>query len=290
MPVADRRRRRDGGVAVGAGRAPGAARRAAARRPPPPRRPGHAQRRAVVRAAARARRRPRPRRSTDLQQALALPALPRRIECIDISTLQGSETVASLVVCEDGRMAKGEYRKYRVSGPGPGLGKSACQRRCRTCTMVRAEPPPSPSPEPRAPSPEPRAPVLGRLRRHGAGGAPALSRGWSRPAGRFPTCWSSTAARASSAAAYAALERVGLVESGGGRPGQEGGAGLHARRRRADGASTAPAPALRLLQRIRDEAHRFAVTFHRTSRRKRDFTLRARRHSRRRARGGATSC
>jgi excinuclease ABC subunit C len=57
-----------------------------------------------------------------IQQALSLPALPRRIECIDISTLQGSETVASLVVCEDGQMAKGEYRKFRVGyreqGPG----------------------------------------------------------------------------------------------------------------------------------------------------------------------------
>jgi excinuclease ABC subunit C len=53
-----------------------------------------------------------------IQQALQLPALPRRIECIDISTLQGSETVASLVVCEDGQMARGEYRKFRVSGLG----------------------------------------------------------------------------------------------------------------------------------------------------------------------------
>src|SRR5262249_52707645 len=48
-----------------------------------------------------------------LQHVLALPALPRRIECFDISTIQGSETVASMVVCEDGRMRRGEYRKYR---------------------------------------------------------------------------------------------------------------------------------------------------------------------------------
>src|SRR6266436_6347809 len=38
-----------------------------------------------------------------LQAVLALPAIPRRIECFDISTIQGSETVASMVVCEDGR-------------------------------------------------------------------------------------------------------------------------------------------------------------------------------------------
>ena len=49
-----------------------------------------------------------------LQAVLALPTLPRRIECFDISTIQGSETVASMVVCEDGRMRRGEYRKYRI--------------------------------------------------------------------------------------------------------------------------------------------------------------------------------
>src|SRR5262245_61850304 len=51
-----------------------------------------------------------------LQHALALPALPRRIECFDISTIQGSETVASMVVCEDGRMRRAEYRKFRIRG------------------------------------------------------------------------------------------------------------------------------------------------------------------------------
>ena len=47
-----------------------------------------------------------------LRSTLALPAIPRRIECFDISTIQGSETVASMVVCEDGKMRKSEYRKY----------------------------------------------------------------------------------------------------------------------------------------------------------------------------------
>ena len=47
-----------------------------------------------------------------LRVVLALPALPRRIECFDISTIQGSETVASMVVCEDGRMKRSEYRKF----------------------------------------------------------------------------------------------------------------------------------------------------------------------------------
>src|SRR5262247_1590097 len=51
-----------------------------------------------------------------LQAVLKLPSIPRRIECFDISTIQGSETVASMVVCEDGRMRRGEYRKYRIRG------------------------------------------------------------------------------------------------------------------------------------------------------------------------------
>src|SRR4051794_11132072 len=55
-----------------------------------------------------------------LQHVLALPALPRRIECFDISTIQGSETVASMVVCEDGRMRRSEYRKFRIRGLGAG--------------------------------------------------------------------------------------------------------------------------------------------------------------------------
>ena len=47
-----------------------------------------------------------------LRAVLNLPSIPRRIECFDISTIQGSETVASMVVCEDGRMKRAEYRKF----------------------------------------------------------------------------------------------------------------------------------------------------------------------------------
>jgi excinuclease ABC subunit C len=53
-----------------------------------------------------------------IQEALAdtlmLPELPRRIECFDISHLQGAETVASLVVWEDGKMNKQAYRKFKL--------------------------------------------------------------------------------------------------------------------------------------------------------------------------------
>jgi excinuclease ABC subunit C len=49
-----------------------------------------------------------------LQDALGVPELPERIECFDISHIQGAETVASMVVWEDGRMKKSDYRKFII--------------------------------------------------------------------------------------------------------------------------------------------------------------------------------
>jgi excinuclease ABC subunit C len=49
-----------------------------------------------------------------LQDALGLAELPRRIECFDISHIQGAETVASMVVWEDGLMKKSDYRKFII--------------------------------------------------------------------------------------------------------------------------------------------------------------------------------
>jgi excinuclease ABC subunit C len=60
----------------------------------------------------------RSRALQELQEALGLPEAPLRIECIDISTLQGSDTVASLVVFEDGLPRKRDYRSYVVRTPG----------------------------------------------------------------------------------------------------------------------------------------------------------------------------
>ncbi len=185
-----------------------------------------------------------------LREALGLPGLPRRIECFDISTLQGSETVASLVVCEDGRMAKGEYRKYRVSGPG-----------ARGSARQESEP------EPRAPSPEP------RFLNDFAAMAQVVHRRFSRlveAGGPFPDLLVIDGGRGQLDAAYGALERLGLANLVA--------VGLAKREelvvtRDADTpvAFDRTSPALRLLQQIRDEAHRFAVTFHRKARSQRDF-------------------
>jgi excinuclease ABC subunit C len=49
-----------------------------------------------------------------LQDALGLADCPERIECFDISHIQGAETVASMVVWEEGRMKKSDYRKFMI--------------------------------------------------------------------------------------------------------------------------------------------------------------------------------
>ena len=58
-----------------------------------------------------------------LESVLSLPEPPRRIESFDISHIQGSDTVASMVVWEDGKMKKSDYRKFIIRGeamiPGP---------------------------------------------------------------------------------------------------------------------------------------------------------------------------
>jgi len=50
----------------------------------------------------------------ELAVALGLPAPPMRIECYDISTIQGTSTVGSMVVFEEGRPRSGEYRRFRI--------------------------------------------------------------------------------------------------------------------------------------------------------------------------------
>jgi len=56
-----------------------------------------------------------------LQNALSLPEEPKRIESFDISHIQGTDTVAAMVVWENGRMKKSDYRKFLIRGSqGPG--------------------------------------------------------------------------------------------------------------------------------------------------------------------------
>ncbi len=50
----------------------------------------------------------------ELQEALSLPSLPRRVECYDISNIQGTDAVGSMVVFEDGRPRTSDYRRFKV--------------------------------------------------------------------------------------------------------------------------------------------------------------------------------
>ncbi len=50
----------------------------------------------------------------ELQETLELPRFPTRIESFDISNIQGAENVAGMVVCENGKMNRSEYRKFRI--------------------------------------------------------------------------------------------------------------------------------------------------------------------------------
>ena len=168
-----------------------------------------------------------------LRTALALPAVPRRIECFDISTIQGSETVASMVVCEDGRMKKADYRKFRIA--------------------ARAE-----SPMGSDDFAAMREVVQRRYRS-------VLERG-----GPFPDLILIDGGKGQLSAAYDALEAVGLsrLVAAGIAKKEE----VLFTRDRDDPVVLDPRdPALLLIQRIRDEAHRFAVTFHRRARTMRDL-------------------
>jgi excinuclease ABC subunit C len=163
-----------------------------------------------------------------LRAVLALPVLPRRIECVDISTIQGSETVGSLVVCEDGRMKRSEYRKFRIRG--------AVNNDFDAMREV----------------------VLRRYRR-------VLEHG-----GPFPDLVLIDGGKGQLTAAYEALEQLGLanlVAAGLAKKEEL----LFTRDRPEPIALGTGSPALLLIQRIRDEAHRFAVTFHRQSRTRRDL-------------------
>ena len=174
-----------------------------------------------------------------LRARLSLPAIPRRIDCFDISTIQGSETVASMVVCEDGRMKRSEYRKFRVRGNA----------------------------EPRIPNPESRIPddfaamrevVQRRYRAVLEGGGP------------FPDLILIDGGKGQLSAAYEALEQIGLanlVAVGIAKKEEL----LFTRDQMEPLVLAEHDPALLLLQRIRDEAHRFAVTFHRKARSMRDL-------------------
>jgi excinuclease ABC subunit C len=164
-----------------------------------------------------------------LQDALTLEELPRRIECFDISHIQGAETVASMVVWEDGAMKKADYRKFQVKTV-TGVDDFASMREVIQRRYKRLQ--------------EDKKP--------------------------FPSLILIDGGLGQLHAAYSALEEIGItlqpLASIAKREeiiyvyGQENEPVVLDRR----------SPVLHLMQKIRDESHRFAVTYHRKRRQMRD--------------------
>ncbi len=211
-----------------------------------------------------------------LQKVLRLPKLPRRIDCFDISTIQGAETVASMVVCEDGRMKKGEYRKFRIRPTGQAIRPSGHQaigpsghQAIRPSGHQAIRPS---GHQAIAPSGDANG-VPGRFLDDFAAMEQVVRRRYARVlenGGPFPDLIVIDGGKGQLNAAYAALETVGLsnlVAIGLAKKEE-----LVFTRDSDNPLALEPhGAALRLLQRIRDEAHRFAITFHRASRTRRDL-------------------
>jgi excinuclease ABC subunit C len=188
-----------------------------------------------------------------LRVVLNLSALPRRIECFDISTIQGSETVASMVVCEDGRMKRGEYRKFKIRG-GRRLEAGGWKN-------------------PEAPTSNLQPPTSERFLDDFASMHEVVLRRYRKVlenGGPFPDLILIDGGKGQLSAAYEALELLGLanlVAVGIAKKEEL----LFTREHVEPMALASNSPALLLIQRIRDEAHRFAITFHRQSRARRDL-------------------
>ena len=209
-----------------------------------------------------------------LQHVLGLPTLPRRIECFDISTFQGSETVASMVVCEDGRMKRSEYRKFRVRGdaaqPVRSAGSSAPTTIASASTTIASDALGRSGLKTR---PDVDGAVPQRVLDDFASMHEVVRRRYRKlleQGGPFPDLILIDGGKGQLSAAYAALEELGLANlvAVGIAKKEE----LLFTREHVDPiALKASDPALLLVQRIRDEAHRFAVTFHRKARTMRDL-------------------
>jgi excinuclease ABC subunit C len=165
----------------------------------------------------------------ELQEVIGLPELPKRIECFDISHIQGAETVASMVVWEDGKMNKSDYRKFIIRTV-EGVDDFASMREVVTRRYKRLQ-------EEQKPMPSLVLIDGGLGQLHAAAEALEKLEIINQPL-----------------AAIAKREEILYLY------GQE----------KDPIALDHHSPVLHLIQMIRDEAHRFAVTFHRKRRQMRD--------------------
>ncbi len=173
----------------------------------------------------------------ELQEVLELPRFPARIESFDVSNISGAENVAAMVVCENGKMNRAEYRKFRIKtvegSNDPASMREAVFRRYRR-QLDEGNP----------------LPDLVMI----DGGKGQLS----------------AAASAMRELDLEAIPMIGVV-----KPPRRHNEVSHLLRK---GSEDSPiyldshSPVLRLIQLIRDETHRTAVTYHRKRRELRDFT------------------
>ena len=165
-----------------------------------------------------------------LQQALQLSEPPQRLECFDISHIQGEQTVASCVVFVDGAASKADYRRFNIRGITPGddyaAMRQALERRYK-----------------RVLSGEGKLPDILLI----DGGQGQLS----------------AAAEVIGGLGVADILLLGVAKGADRRPGMEQ---LFLLDRRQPLILPPDSPALHLVQQIRDEAHRFAITGHRQRR------------------------
>ena len=219
----------------------------------------------------------------ELAAALDLPEPPRRIECYDISNIQGAAAVGSMVVFEQGRPRPDSYRRFRIktvrqpddfammaevigrrfrrAATSPGSAGNE-QSKGAAVTLEAPRPPASPTPHDN----EPPEFAIGTPEDGPAaetGRAAAAAEGWELPelvivdGGKGQL---SAALAAMRAAGAPALPIIGLAKEQEEifRPEQSDSLLL-----------PRTSQALYLIQRIRDEAHRFAITYHRSVRRRR---------------------
>jgi excinuclease ABC subunit C len=166
-----------------------------------------------------------------VQDALTLPDAPRRIECFDISHIQGTDKVASMVVWEDGRMKKADYRKFIIRTV-EGNDDFASMREVvtRRYSRLQAE----------------NAPMPGLILIDGGLGQLHAAAGALEAIGILNQPLASIAKREEIIYVYGQENEPVVLDRF--------------------------SPILHLIQLIRDEAHRFAVTFHRSRRNARQLT------------------
>ena len=192
------------------------------------------------------------RAMVELQEALTLPELPRRIECYDVSNTQGSLSVGSMVVFENGRPRNGHYRRFQIkSVDGPNDYASMQEmlrrrfRRLGESRRAAASAPPSPAGDgetaPAAPAQESFGAVPDLVIIDGGKGHLSAAQEVFLELGVTDVPLCSLAKREEEVFLPHMAEPVLL-------PRQSQG--------------------LYLVQRVRDEAHRFAITYHRQRRSK----------------------